>query len=62
VIVETSDNRFFAVREYGDPSIQHCWIGYEVKKRKDGRYTAKIKTKTPRLTLVRKAASKIIEA
>ena len=56
MIIETSDNRFFNVRETGDVNLAHVWIGIEVKKVR-GAYEPKAKA---RATLVRKAASRIV--
>ena len=58
MIIETSDNRFFAVRDSEDPALAHVWLGREVKRVK-GAYTFKTKSA---LTLVRKAASRVISA
>jgi hypothetical protein len=56
VIIETTDNRFFNVRETGDANLAHVWIGIEVK-RVRGAYEPKAKA---RPTLVRKEASRIV--
>jgi hypothetical protein len=57
MIIETSDNRLYSVRETGDPDLAHVWIGVEVKKVR-GAYVPKAKARTE---LVRKAATRIVE-
>ena len=57
MIIETSDNRLYSVRETGDPDLAHVWIGVEVKKIR-GAYVPKAKA---RPTLVRKDATRIVE-
>ena len=57
MIIETSDNRFYQVRECENPDLQHNWIGNEVK-RKGGQFIIK----NTRAQLVRKAAlSRVVE-
>ena len=56
MIIETSDNRLYAVRETGDADLAHVWLGIEVKRTKAG-FVPKAKA---RQELVRKAASRII--
>ena len=58
MIIETSDNRFYSVQPAQDPSLDHVWIGFEVKRSK-GEWVAKA---TSRVGLVRKAASRVVEA
>lgn len=58
MIIETSDNRFYQVRETGDANLAHVWVGHAVKRVK-GAWVAKAKARTE---LVRKAASRIVEA
>ncbi len=53
MIIETSDNRLFSVRETGDADLAHVWIGIEVKR--NGTPKAKA-----REILIRKAGSKIV--
>jgi len=55
LIVETSDNRLFEVRDAGD-DYPHAWIGHEVKKTKAG-YVPKARS---REILVRRAGCKFI--
>ena len=31
MIVETTDNRFWQVRETGNPDLAHVWLGTELK-------------------------------
>jgi hypothetical protein len=56
MIIETSGNQLFSVRDSAD--YDHAWVGIEVKKVK-GKYVAKAKART---ILVRKAATRIIDA
>lgn len=56
MIIEDSANRFFRVRETGNPNLNHVWTGIEVKRTAAG-YTPKAKA---REMLVRKAATRII--
>jgi hypothetical protein len=56
VIIETSSNQLYSVRETGDANLAHVWIGIEVK-RSGGTFVPKAKA---REMLVRKAASRII--
>lgn len=62
MIIETSDNRLFRVRESGDRDLAHCWIGLEVRRT----YRRRVETFAPkagaREQLVRKAATKIVAA
>lgn len=32
MIIETSDNRLFSVRETGNPDLAHVWTGHPVKR------------------------------
>lgn len=60
MIIEISDNRFYEVFENVSPELQHCWKGEEIKRdRKTGGWKY---TKARRFELVRKAASRIVEA
>lgn len=56
MIIETSSNQLFKVRETGSADLAHVWYGVEVKRVK-GDYVAK---KHARETLVRKAACNIV--
>ena len=62
MIIETSDNRFYRVRETGNPDLAHVWIGEEV--RYDRKQAAWVKRPNRRgnrpAQLVRKEASKVI--
>lgn len=58
MIIETSDNRLFSVRDTGDVDLQHVWWGIEVKRAKGG-FAPKAKA---RQTLVRKEATRLIQA
>lgn len=64
MIIETSDNRFYRVREHDTSEMAHCWLGVELKRRKDGTFTDR-RPANHRLhgheELVRKAACTIIE-
>ena len=31
MIIETTDNRFFRVRETGNPDLAHLWVGDEMR-------------------------------
>ena len=31
MIIETTDNRFYVVRETGNPNLSHVWLGVQVK-------------------------------
>ncbi len=57
-IIETSANELFQVRETGNADLAHCWVGVAVKRVK-GAYVPKAKA---REILVRKAASRVVEA
>jgi hypothetical protein len=60
MIIETSANRFYEVFENVSPELAHVWRGEEVKRdRKTGEWKY---TKARRSELVRKAASRIVEA
>ena len=64
VIIETSDNRFYQVIEPTDPDLSHCWFGVEVKRSKGPikwLQTAKA-ARMNRAELVRKAATRVVEA
>lgn len=56
MIIETSCNHFYRVRETNDANLAHVWFGVEVKRVK-GQWVPKAKA---RETLVRKAASQVI--
>jgi hypothetical protein len=58
MIIETSDNRFYQVQELNDADLSHVWTGFQVKRTK-GAWVAKAKA---RVELVRKAASRVVEA
>jgi hypothetical protein len=51
MIIETTDNRKYSVAENTEPSLAHCWRGYEVKKI-NGQYMPKANA---RMQLVSKA-------
>lgn len=57
MIIETSSNQFFRVREAGN-GIDHAWLGIEVKRVK-GAWVPKAKA---REMLVRKAATRVVAA
>lgn len=64
MIIETSDNRFYRVREHTEVCMSHCYLGVELKRGKGG-----FKPRRPlghRLynheELVRKAATRVVEA
>lgn len=56
MIIETSCNHFYQVRETNNPNLAHVWFGVEVKRAK-GQWVPKAKA---RETLVRKEASRIV--
>jgi len=56
MIIETSANQFYQVRETNNPNLAHVWFGVEVKRAK-GQWVPKAKA---REMLVRKEASVII--
>lgn len=56
MIIETSANQFYRVREAGDAALAHCWIGTQVKRVK-GAWVDKAKARTE---LVRKAACRVV--
>jgi hypothetical protein len=58
MIIETTCNHLYRVRETGDANLAHVWFGIEVKRVK-GAYVPKAKA---RETLVRKEASRLVEA
>ena len=58
MIIETSDNRFYSVQPAQDPALDHVWLGFQVKRAK-GEWVA---LKTSRVGLVRKAATRVVEA
>jgi hypothetical protein len=58
MIIETSDNRFYRVTETGQKDLAHVWYGYPAKLTKYG-WTHKANA---RKELVRKAASRVVEA
>lgn len=69
MIIETSDNRFYRVTETGNPDLAHVWFGVAVKKiRGEWVINTKRKTAGGRTVnrsfpeLVRKAASRVVEA
>lgn len=57
MIIETSWNEFYRVRETGDANLAHVWLGIAVKKAKGGTFVPKAKARTE---LVRKEASRIV--
>lgn len=65
MIIETSDNRFYRVREHSAPAMTHCYLGVELVR---DRKTKAFKARRPfghRLhnheELIRKAATRIVE-
>lgn len=62
MIIETSSNRFYRVTETGIPTLAHCWYGIEVKRTADGWVEKSKATKRSRAELVRKAATRVVEA
>lgn len=58
-VIETSDNRFYSVRETNDPNLVHVWFGIPVRNTARDGYVVKAKA---RVELVRKAASRVVFA
>lgn len=56
MIIETSCNHLYRVRDTNDANLAHVWFGVEVKRVK-GAFVPK---KNARETLVRKAASRVV--
>lgn len=70
LIVKTSEGRIFRVTETGDVNLAHVWMGIEVK-HIAGHWSDELNTnvgpqwvakKNARPSLVRKAATRIVEA
>jgi len=61
MIIETSANRFYEVTETGNPDLAHVWNGIEVKL-VSGRKGTWAPKKNARPELVRKAATRIVQA
>lgn len=57
MIIETSSNQLYRVRETGDADLAHVWFGVAVKRAK-GEYVTK---KNAREILVRKDASRVVK-
>jgi len=56
LIIETSSNQIFRVRETNDANLAHVWFGVEVKRVKGG-FAPKVKA---REMLVRKDGARIV--
>lgn len=56
MIIETTGNQFFQVRETNDPDLAHVWYGIAVKRTKAG-FVPKAKA---REMLVRKDATRVV--
>lgn len=63
MIIETSDNRFYQVRETGFEGLAHCWYGLSVKRAR-GEFvpTARALRYPDRPELVRKDACRVVQA
>ena len=57
MIIETTSNQLFHVRETGDADLAHVWLGIEVKRVAAGNFRPKAKA---REILVRKAGARIV--
>ena len=57
MIIETTANQFFRVRETGSANLDHVWHGVEVK-RVRGTFVDKAKA---RETLVRKVGARVVQ-
>ena len=65
MIIETSDNRLYSVRETEQADLEHVWFGLPVKRQGGNSRRSSPRQKAPRLAhpvLVRKAASRVVEA
>jgi hypothetical protein len=65
MIIETSDNRFYRVVDTGQPGLDHCYFGIPMKRQgHEWAMTASgIRAyKNGRPELIRKAATRIVEA
>lgn len=63
MIIETSDNRFYRVRNHDLPEMAHCYLGVELTRRA-GKFAPKYPLGNRRHgieELVRKAATRIVE-
>ena len=58
MVIETSANRLYRVTDTNSADLAHVWYGTEVK-RVAGAYVPK---KNARVELIRKAATRIVEA
>lgn len=58
MIIETSANEFYQVRETGNANLAHVWYGQKVKRSK-GEFIPVVKLRTE---LVRKEATRIVQA
>lgn len=56
MIIETSSNELYRVRETNNPALAHVWFGVAVKRVK-GEFVPKAKA---RETMVRKEASRVV--
>lgn len=62
MIIETSCNQFYRVTETGCDALNHVWYGVPVKKQK-GEWVVTAKgRKTSKMELVRKEATRVVEA
>jgi hypothetical protein len=57
MIIETTDNRLYAVRETGDANLAHVWYGIPMKRGPGGTFAPRGKGK---IELVRKAGCRIL--
>ena len=62
MIIETSCNRFFRVTETNQPGLEHVWSGHEVKRKKTPLGIQWVIKATIKDVLVRKAATRVVEA
>jgi hypothetical protein len=65
MIIETSCNRFYQVREHDiQPEMAHCYLGIELRKTKNGfsRRYGPTHRRYGQEELVRKAATRVVEA
>lgn len=62
MIIETSCNRLYSVVETGCEALDHVWYGMPVKKQKGAYVLTAAARRTGKMQLVRKEASRVVEA
>jgi hypothetical protein len=61
MIIETSANKFYSVTETSEPDLSHVWYGLPVK-RVSNLWVLKSSARREHPEIVRKAATRIVEA